>query len=121
MEAVRIFEHGDPSVLRFAQYALPVVGARDVLVRVLATSVSRWDITYRTGAWNSGPYRGKGNPGRRMFPLPMQLGRDAVGIVESAGADVTRFAAGDLVVAVPHPENPWSCEAMRGLGNVSTD
>jgi len=121
MEAVRIFEHGDPSVLRFAEYPLPVVGAQDVLVRVLATSVSRWDITYRSGAWNSGPYRGKGNPGRRMFPLPMQLGRDAVGIVESTGADVTRFAAGDPVVALPHPENPWSVEAMRGLGNLSTD
>jgi NADPH:quinone reductase-like Zn-dependent oxidoreductase len=121
MKAVRIFEHGDTSVLRFDEYPVPAPGAEDVLVRVLATSVSRWDVTYRVGAWNNGPYKGRGNPGRRMFPLPMQLGRDAVGVVESTGPAVTRFRTGDRVVALPHPENPWCTEAIRGLGNLSTE
>jgi NADPH:quinone reductase-like Zn-dependent oxidoreductase len=121
MKAVRIFEHGDTSVLRFDEYPLPTLAGDEVLVRVLATSVSRWDVTYRAGAWNTGPYKGKGNPGRRMFPLPMQLGRDAVGVVESTGSEATRFRPGDHVVALPHPENPWCIEAIRGLGNLSTN
>ncbi len=82
MNAVRIFECGDTRVL--GDYPMPEIGPPDVLVPVLATSVSRWDALYRGGAWRK---RDKEYPGRRMFALPMQPARDAVGVVEAIGAD----------------------------------
>ena len=119
MKAVRIFEHGGTEVLRYDDYPAPELTEDGVLVRVLATSLSSWDIGYRRGAWLE---NGLVAPlaGRRMFPLPMQLGRDAVGVVEAVGPGVTRFAAGQRVVSLPHPENPHCRYAKRGLGNLST-
>ncbi len=49
MRAVRLFEFGGPEKLIFSDYPEPDVGAGDVLVKVIATSVSRWDVKYRTG------------------------------------------------------------------------
>ncbi len=117
MKAVRIFECGEVGVLTYGDYPMPDVGPGDVLVRVLATSVSRWDVLYRAGTWRR---THREYPGRRMFALPMQLGRDAVGVVEAVGADVRRFDVGDRVVGLPHPENPACPLAVRGLGNLST-
>lgn len=114
-QAVRIFEHGSPDVLRFAEYPLEEPGPSDVVVRVAAASVSRWDVKYRTGLPPSSRL-----PGRRVFPLPQQLGREAAGVVVHVGADVTRFGVGDHVVGVVHPEAPHSVEVARGLGNLST-
>jgi NADPH:quinone reductase-like Zn-dependent oxidoreductase len=117
MKAVRIFACGDTGVLKYGDYPMPEVGPADVLVRVLATSVSRWDVLYRGGTWRK---THREYPGRRMFALPMQLGRDAVGVVEAVGADVRQFTVGDRVVGLPHPENPNCPLAMRGFGNLST-
>src|SRR5262245_3570501 len=49
MKAVRLFEFGGPDKLVYADYPMPDVGPDDVLVKVITTSVSRWDIKYRTG------------------------------------------------------------------------
>ena len=48
-KAVRLFEFGGPDKLRYGDHPMPDVGPTDVLVKVLATSVSRWDVKYRTG------------------------------------------------------------------------
>jgi NADPH:quinone reductase-like Zn-dependent oxidoreductase len=53
-------------------YPKPEIGPPDLLVRVLATSVSCWDVLYRGGAWRK---RHKEYPGRRMFALPTQPAR----------------------------------------------
>ena len=49
MKAVRLFEFGGPDKLVYGDYPMPEVGPGDVLVKVIATSVSRWDIKYRSG------------------------------------------------------------------------
>ena len=49
MKAVRLFEFGGPEKLVYGDHPVPQLGPDDVLVKVLATSVSRWDIKYRTG------------------------------------------------------------------------
>ncbi len=123
MKAARIFEFGGPDKLRFDEYPSPEVGPRDVLVKVMATTVSRWDVKYRSGevhgfARQMGEHGG--HAGRRAFPMPMQLGRDAVGIVAECGAEVRDLEPGDRVVGLPHPDNPTSIETIRGLGNLST-
>ena len=94
------------------------------LVKVMATTVSRWDIKYRVGeVQNIGrSMTGHGGHiGRKPFPMPMQLGRDVSGDVVMAGKHVTAFQPGDRVVGLVHPENSNSIEAVRGLGNLSTD
>jgi|SRR5215510_5760793 len=111
MKAVRIFECGDTSVLEYGDYPMQEVGPADLLVRVLASLVSRWDVLYRGGTWRK---IHKEYPGRRMFALPMQLRRDCVGVVGAVGAAVRHFKAGDHVVGLPHPENP-NCPSTADL------
>src|SRR5262249_61845210 len=72
MKAVRLFECGGPDKLRYGDHPMPDVGPTDVLVKVLATSVSRWDVKYRTGevhefyGKSTGHHRGIHR--RRAFP-----------------------------------------------------
>jgi putative oxidoreductase len=112
--AARLFEHGGPDKLIVGEYDLPPLGDRDVLVKNLAGSVSRWDVKYRNGDLER--YR---IPGRAPFPLPQQLGREAAGEVVTAGPAVTKFKPGDRVIGVTHPEDPDAPETARGLGNLS--
>jgi len=123
MKAVRLFEFGGPDKLRYGDHPMPEVGPTDVLVKVLATSVSRWDVKYRTGEVHE--FYGKstghhgGIHGRRAFPMPMQLGRDVAGEVAAVGASVTTLAPGDRVLGMTNPENTLSLASIRGLGNLS--
>jgi NADPH:quinone reductase-like Zn-dependent oxidoreductase len=123
MKAVRLFEFGGPEKLVYGEYPLPQVGPNDVLVKVLATSVSRWDIKYRSGEVHE--FYGKatghhgGIHGRRAFPMPMQLGRDTAGEVAAMGPDVTTLKPGDRVLGMTNPENTLSLASIRGLGNLS--
>jgi NADPH:quinone reductase-like Zn-dependent oxidoreductase len=123
MKAVRLFEFGGPDKLRYGDQPMPEVGTTDVLVKVLATSVSRWDIKYRTGEVHE--FYGKstghhgGIHGRRAFPMPMQLGRDVAGEVAAMGASVTTLAPDDRVLGMTNPENTLSLASIRGLGNLS--
>ena len=123
MKAVRPLEFGGPDKLRYGDYPLPDVGPADVLVKVLATSVSRWDIKYRTGEVHEFHGKSTGHPGgihgRRAFPMPMQLGRDVAGEVAAVGANVTTLALGDRVLGMTNPENTLSLASIRGLGNLS--
>jgi putative oxidoreductase len=112
--AVRLFEYGGPDKLIYGEYDLPPLGEHDVLVKNFAGSVSRWDVKYRAG--DLARYQ---IPGRAPFPLPQQLGREAAGEVVAAGPAVTRFAPGDRVIGVTHPEDPDAAETARGLGNLS--
>lgn len=114
MKAVRLAAHGGLDVLQHGPHPLPVPSAGDLLVRVLATTVSGWDLKYRRGEL---PH---GLPGRRGFPLPMQPGRDAAGIVEAVGSGVRGFEPGDRVVGLVHPADPLSELSLRGLSNLST-
>jgi NADPH:quinone reductase-like Zn-dependent oxidoreductase len=123
MKAVRLFEFGGPDKLRYGDHPMPEVGPTDVLVKVLATSVSHWDVKYRTGEVHE--FYGKstghhgGIHGRRAFPMPMQLGRDVAGEVAAVGASVTTLALGDRVLGMTNPENTLSLASIRGLGNLS--
>jgi NADPH:quinone reductase-like Zn-dependent oxidoreductase len=124
MKAVRLFAFGGPDKLVYGEHPAPTPGPGEVLVKVHATSVSRWDIKYRSGDVHE--FYGKatghhgGIQGRRAFPMPMQLGRDVAGEVADIGAEVRDLKVGDRVVGLVHPENPRSSAAIRGLGNLST-
>jgi NADPH:quinone reductase-like Zn-dependent oxidoreductase len=123
MKAVRLFEFGGPDKLVYGDHPVPQPGPGDVLVKVLATSVSRWDIKYRSGEVHE--FYGKstghhgGIHGRRAFPMPMQLGRDVAGEVAAVGESVTTLKPGDRVLGMTNPENTQSLASIRGLGNLS--
>jgi putative oxidoreductase len=112
--AVRLFEYGGPEKLVYGEYDLPPLAERDVLVKNHAGSVSLWDVKYRAG--DLARYQ---LPGRAPFPLPQQLGREAAGEVVAVGSAVRHFKPGDRVIGVTHPEDPYSAETARGLGNLS--
>jgi putative oxidoreductase len=112
--AVRLFEYGGPDKLIYGEFELPPLSERDVLVKNMAGSVSRWDVKYRAG--DLARYQ---LPGRAAFPLPQQLGREAAGEVVATGRAVTRYKPADRVIGVTHPEDPDSIETARGLGNLS--
>jgi NADPH:quinone reductase-like Zn-dependent oxidoreductase len=65
--------------------------ADEVLLDVRAAGMGHWDDLMRTGSWDSG-----------LTP-PFALGVEAVGRVAATGSEVTRFAAGDEVLAYVFP------------------
>jgi len=69
----------------------PAVGPRDVLIRMRAAGVNALDEKIRAGEFKQIlPYR-----------LPLILGNDVAGTVVRVGAEVRRFAPGDLVYGRP--------------------
>jgi NADPH:quinone reductase-like Zn-dependent oxidoreductase len=86
MKAVRYYEFGGPSVLRYEDVDRPEAGKGQVLVKVAGSAFSPADAGIRAGT----------------LPIPVQLphtpGYDVSGTVESVGAGVESFAVGDTVV-----------------------
>jgi len=82
MKAVQLVEIGKPLELR--EVPRPIVGSRDVLVRIMAAGICHSDAHYRAGTSSVGS-------------LPKTLGHEVAGIVEEVGAGVSSVAAGDRV------------------------
>lgn len=85
MKAAYIQQTGPPQNIRYGELPMPVVGERDVLVRVAAVAVNPIDTYIRAGAY---PIE---------LPSPFIIGRDMTGVVESIGSGVSRFQPGDRV------------------------
>ncbi len=93
MKAIRIFEFGEPEVMKIVEVERPVPKADEILVKVYAASVNPADYIIRRG----------GNEGLKpLLKLPMALGIDGAGIVEEVGSEVTLFKKGDRVYGVPN-------------------
>ena len=90
MKAVLTVGHGDRNQLSFrTDYPDPVPGAGEVVVRVAATAVNFHDIFTR-----------RGMPGIRI-PLPVVVGSDIAGTIETVGPGVTGWAVGERVLVDP--------------------
>jgi NADPH:quinone reductase-like Zn-dependent oxidoreductase len=87
MKRIQYHRYGGPEEMRLETYELPAPGRDEIVVRVSASSVNPVDWKIRRGAM-------KFMTGRRF---PRAMGMDFSGIVESVGAGVTRFRAGDEV------------------------
>jgi len=68
--------------LQMQEMPVPVIGEKDILVRVRAAGICHSDVHYRAGV---SPVR----------PLPMTLGHEVAGVVEQAGAQATNVKAGE--------------------------
>jgi NADPH:quinone reductase-like Zn-dependent oxidoreductase len=91
VKAARIHAYGDADELRVEDIEPPVVGPRDVLVEVHASSVNPIDTKIRAGAQRAVVRK----------TLPAVLGMDVSGVVVEVGAEVTRFGVGDAVWSSP--------------------
>ena len=86
MKAVRIHRFGGPEVLQLDEIAMPAAADGRLLIRVSAASVNPVDYKIREG----------GYPKVIELDLPVTLGRDVAGWLETAGGG---FKAGDAVYA----------------------
>jgi 2-desacetyl-2-hydroxyethyl bacteriochlorophyllide A dehydrogenase len=82
MRAVRLVQPGKP--LEKADLALPEIGPSEVLIRVAACGICHSDAHYRGGI-------------SKFDSLPMTLGHEVAGHVESVGKNVAHVAPGDRV------------------------
>ncbi len=91
MKAARIHRYGGKEVVVVEQVDSPKAEPYEVLVRVVAAGVNPVDWKIREGYM------------QQVLPIrfPYTLGCDLAGIVESTGAGVTRFSAGDRVFGYP--------------------
>ncbi len=70
----------------------PEVGPNDVLIKVRKTSICGTDLhIWKWDAW-----------AQRTIPVPMTVGHEFVGVVESVGSAVTDIEAGELVSGEGH-------------------
>ena len=65
---------------------VPAVGANDVLVKVQKTAICGTDVhIYNWDSW-----------AQKTLPIPLIIGHEFVGVVETTGANVHDYQAGDL-------------------------
>lgn len=99
MKAWFVRGYGGPDVLHLSDAPAPALKPDEVLVRVRATTVNSGDVRIRGCDFP---------PGMRLMgrlalgwnkPRQPVLGTECAGVVETAGAAVTRFRSGDAVYA----------------------
>jgi NADPH:quinone reductase-like Zn-dependent oxidoreductase len=99
MKAMVYHRYGPPDVVTLAELPKPVPKANEILIRIVATTVSSGD--WRARSLILPP--GFGFMGRLVFGMfgPRQpiLGSELAGVVEAIGESVTRFKVGDGVFA----------------------
>jgi len=96
MTAIAFSQYGDASVLQRMERPVPSLAPDQVLIRVAAAGVNPADWVIRSGQL------------RRFVRIqfPFVPGLDVAGVVEAAGANVTRFKPGDRVSAMlPNTKN----------------
>ena len=88
MKAITLRDFGGPEMMQISTVDIPSPGDDQILVKVVNTSVNRPDVIQRQG--NYPP-----PPGDSEI-----LGLEIAGVVESTGANASRFKPGDRVVAL---------------------
>ena len=88
MKAAVIHEYGGPEVFKYEDAPRPEPADDEVLVRVMAAGVNPVDAYVRQGML-----------AQRGLKTPLIIGYDIAGVVEKAGAKITKFKSGDAVYA----------------------
>ena len=89
VHAIRIHEHGGPEVMKWEEVEVSAPGANEVRIQTTAAGLNYIDTYHRSGMYK--------------IPLPSVIGREAAGVVESVGAGVSEFKAGDRVAYASSP------------------
>lgn len=89
MKAIVYNRYGSPERLQLQDRIQPIPKEHEVLLKVRAASINAWDVDM---------LRGKPamiSMGGFLPPMYSVLGADVAGVVQSVGANVTRFKVGD--------------------------
>jgi NADPH2:quinone reductase len=89
MKAVRVHNFGGPEVLKNEEIAVPEPKAGEARVKIEAIGLNYIDIYQRSGLY--------------PLPLPFTLGREAAGLVDATGPNVTEVKVGDRVAYAMEP------------------
>lgn len=105
---------GQQTNVEVTEVVLPDLGAHDVRVKVAAAGVCHSDLSMTNGTFAP--------------DFPLTLGHEAAGTIVEVGAEVSRVAVGDKVVANWSPacrscwyclnSQPWLCASMEGVSGV---
>ena len=97
MKAVRIHRFGAPEVIVIEDVPKPVPNDGEVVVKIEAAGVGPWDALIRRG--------------KSALPqaLPLTLGSDFSGVIDSVGPGVERFQVGDEVFGVTAESFTGAC------------
>jgi NADPH:quinone reductase len=85
MQAIIVKQFGAPEMMKLEEISVPQPDANQVLIKVIASGVNPVDTYIRSGTYATVPN------------LPYTPGKDAAGIVEAVGANITKFKVGDRV------------------------
>jgi len=88
-KVVRIYQQGEPDVLKIEQHEVGAPGPGEARLRVEAIGLNRSEAAFRAGQY----------PVKPRFPTLM--GYEACGVVEALGDGVSGFAVGDRVCVMP--------------------
>jgi NADPH2:quinone reductase len=112
MKAILVREYGPPEVMKLEDLPTPSPTGEQVLVRVKAAGVNPVDTYLRSGNHAHAP------------KLPYTPGKDAAGIVETVGEQVTKFKHGDRVYTADSLTGTYAeyalCEQSQ-LGRLPDD
>lgn len=101
MNAVVYTKYGSSDVLKFITVEKPQPKANEILVKIMATTVTSGDVRLRSSDFPILVWI----PVRLMFglfrPKKEILGHEFSGIVEAIGKDVTQYKVGDEIFATP--------------------
>jgi NADPH:quinone reductase-like Zn-dependent oxidoreductase len=89
MKAIVVHEYGGPEVLKYENVPRPEPKDDQMLVRVIAAGVNPVDGMIRSGMFAK----------HEKAVFPMIPGADIAGVVEKVGRKITKFKAGDPVLA----------------------
>jgi NADPH2:quinone reductase len=83
MKCIQVKVLGGPENMELVEVPTPVPGPKQALVRIAASGVNFIDVYFRTGFYKA--------------DIPITLGSEGAGTVESIGPEVTEVAPGDRV------------------------
>ncbi len=93
--AIRIDQTGGPEQLQLVQVTVGEPGPGEIRIRHHAVGLNFIDVYQRSGLY--------------PFPMPLQLGMEAAGVVEAVGEGVTHLKAGDRAAYASNPPGAY-CE-----------
>lgn len=118
MRAVRYHRFGGPEELKLEEVSTPKPGPDDILLRVRACGINRYDAQLRRGEYGGISleqfYYGEGVSGL----LPHTLGIEPAGEVAACGANVTNVSVGDRILAHSHISCGSCAQCWSGWDNA---
>jgi len=94
MKAITYRKYGGPEVMKMEELSIAEPGPKEILVKVKNAAVNPFDWRFLRGK----PFLARMSSGLLKPKQPI-LGADLSGIVEKVGSEVTRFEAGDAIMA----------------------